>query len=433
MRRRHQLRVAEPRPHAGRAAAGIRPQRVGQLIAAVNVVVPGGKPHGDALAHVVRNSDGAAHRKPRHHQRQPGNRHQCTAARHAVQRQEEARENQRRAHVALQEEEDHRERRAHQRGQSVFHRRNIHAAGERRQAWARFPRVPQYVPTAAEISGQKEHQQQADYFHRLEAQQVHFSAARSGAMPKQNERRRKREAGQQWHEGQLAQQPLVIERTQRRQQQASAHHALREIHEQQVVAHRIAQRDHEDETRAGQQHRHRQEDLVAAEPAQAPEEMHRQECREKERRPAEKSALELRRAAHHEQRLQLPELLAGEEPMNARQGADVGEPAGSVVDLARRFLAGAPVGDGGERRQEIFPRAQRVEIEHLPGGQSLVDFREACGLHLVDQVQPERYQQARCQHAQQFRAAPRQARAPCSRPVGRRTPGYSHLAQGLQV
>jgi len=61
----------------------------------------------------------------------------------------------------------------------------------------------------------------------------------------------------------------IIERAERGQQDAADDDALREIGEEQVVAERIAQAHHEDETDAGEQQNGGQQGLVARKAAQA--------------------------------------------------------------------------------------------------------------------------------------------------------------------
>jgi hypothetical protein len=53
VRGRHQRRIAQARSRAPEAARGIGPQRLRQLIAAVDDVVPRRRPHGDALVNGV--------------------------------------------------------------------------------------------------------------------------------------------------------------------------------------------------------------------------------------------------------------------------------------------------------------------------------------------------------------------------------------------
>src|ERR1039458_9317441 len=146
---------------------------------------------------------------------------------------------------------------------------------------------------------------QADDLHRLETQQVHFGVARARPGPEQNQHGGKREAGEQRYEAQLPQQPLVIESARDRQQQASARHTLRKTGEQQRIAHRVAQRNHEDEARARQQQGRRQQERVATESAQAPPHMHEQKRQKERAHPPVEGALKALRPPHHEKRLQL--------------------------------------------------------------------------------------------------------------------------------
>src|ERR1022692_343902 len=71
-------------------------------------------------------------------------------------------------------------------------------------------------------------------------------------VPEHDQQRRKREAGQERHEAQLAQQTLVVERAGDGQEDASGGYALREIHEEQAIAQRVAQADHQDEAQDGE-------------------------------------------------------------------------------------------------------------------------------------------------------------------------------------
>ena len=427
MRSRHQLRIAEPRSHPRRPARGIGPQRVRQLIAAVYQVVPRRKPHAHALAHRVGHAQPVAHRETRHHQREARHRRQGALPCHSVKHQEQAREDQRRSHVPLQKEKHERERHRDRHRQNVFERRNIQMFGQWRQALPRFARVTQHVPPLREIPGQKQHQQQTDDLHRLESQQVHFGVARARSGPEQNQHGGKREAREQRHEAQLPQQPFVIEPAGHRQQQASARHALRETGEQQRIPHRVAQRNHEDQARAREQQRGRQQPLVATEPPQAPPHMHQQERQKERAHPAVEGALKALRPPHHEKRLQLPELIGGQQAANPGERADIREPARSVVDLARGFRSRMRVGDGAKRRQQVFACAQLIEIEQPLGSQTLRGLGQPRRFSLVNQVQPQRHQAARQQQSQQFAAPPTPARAPGLGPSRRRASRHRHL------
>ncbi len=222
-----------------------------QLIAAVHQVVPGRKPHGDALAHGVRHADEVADHETRRPPApaRPRARTRCRAPC----------------------------RRAPGTGRRTPAPGPCPSAGRKRPArapripapaactrrggiskWlvsarqrgARFARVAQHIPALGEIAGQEKHQQHADDLHRLKSEQVDLGVARAGTGAEQNQQRRKREAGQQRHEAQACRRAARNRAARRRPAAGSpASHALREIHEQQVVAHRIAQADHEDQAR----------------------------------------------------------------------------------------------------------------------------------------------------------------------------------------
>ena len=115
--------------------------------------------------------------------------------------------------------------------------------------------VAQHIPTAREISGQEEDQQHADDLHRLEAEQVHLGVAGAGAGAEEHQQHREREAGEQRHEAQFAGEALVVEPAEHGQQHGAGRRALGEIHEQQVVAHGVAQADHEDQADAAERQR----------------------------------------------------------------------------------------------------------------------------------------------------------------------------------
>ena len=85
--------------------------------------------------------------------------------------------------------------------------------------------------------------------------------------------------------------------------------ALREIHEQERVAHRVAQADHQRQSNARQHQDRGQKELVAREAAHAPEQVHQQERAEENADPQFEGALPGGGAPHHEERLQLAELL----------------------------------------------------------------------------------------------------------------------------
>ena len=98
--------------------------------------------------------------------------------------------------------------------------------------------------------------------------------------------------------------------------------------------------------------------------------------------------------------------------MDARQSADIPQPARNVVDLARGFLARMRVGDGRERRQQIFTRGEPVEIEQLLRSETLIDLRERDRLSPIHQVQSPSHHQAAASMPTSSCGAPRSLRAP---------------------
>ena len=187
------------------------------------------------------------------------------------------------------------------------------------------------------------------------------------------------------------------------EQQATAHHALREFDEQEIIADRVAQTDHEDQTDAGEQQNCGQKELVAAEAAQTPPDVRQQESGEEQPHPERERTAEPGRRAHYKKRFEQTKLVAGDHAANA---TDVGQTAREVVDLARRFLPLAHGGDHGQCGQQIFARGQCVEIEQLFRRQALLDFRQRLRLRLVNEVQPRAYRQRRRQCPDELPASP---------------------------
>src|SRR5262249_49086682 len=156
-----------------------------------------------------------------------------------------------------------------------------------------------------------------DEFHGLEAEEIHLGVAGAGAVSEEDEQDRKDAAADQRDETEIAEEALEIDAAERGQQDTAGNDALREIDEHQGVAHGVAEADHETEPDAAEQHDGGQQPLVAAEIAQAPEDVNEEEGRQEVHgRPAEGTA-ELRRRAHDEQRLEIAELVAVHERADA--------------------------------------------------------------------------------------------------------------------
>ncbi len=310
MRRGNQLRIAQPDTHAGKLAGGKGPQRLRQLIAAVNQVIPGRKPHGNALANGVRHTQIEARHEAQHHQREANQGHENARARDAIERQKQAAKNQRRAHIFLQEEKQQRKRHARGGRQSVFDRRNIDVTSEPDKRSAGFVRVPQHVPAPRKIPGQKKHQQHADDLDRLETEQVDLGVARAGTGAEDDQQCGKREAGQQRHEAQAAGEAFEIEQRGSGHQHAAERRALGEIGEQQLIAQRIAQADHQHQADAGKQNQGGYKVWIATETARAPDHVDQQKGGEEKRDPNFERAAELLRPAHHQRGFEQAQLVA---------------------------------------------------------------------------------------------------------------------------
>ena len=301
--------------------------------------------------------------------------------------------------------------------------------------------MAQHVPTFGEIAGQEKHQQNADDLDRLEAEQVDLGVAGSGTGAEENQQRRKGEAGQQRHKGKAAEEAFVVQLRRQRHEEAAGQYALGEIHEQQIVAHRIAQADHEDQPDAAEHQDGGQEPLLAGASAEAPEQVGQQEAGEEEGGPAIERAAKHCRAAHDEQGLQGAQLLAGEQrdgfataqarakagetalvrqflrgDANACDGADIRQAAHNVIDFARDEVALGGLREHlGEGGQQIFARAQVIQIEKLLGREARIDLRQPLRFGLIHRVQAERQGRTRGHERQQFLNAPAEGERAASR------------------
>ncbi len=161
--------------------------------------------------------------------------------------------------------------------------------------------------------------------------------------------------------------------------------------------------------------------------------MHQPERRKEDAAPQIEGALELRRLAHHQQRLQLAKLLPGEEFI-VRDAAHVGEAAGEVVDVASRRVAFAALGEErGERGDQFLTRAQVVQVEQAFGGEAGVNLGEALRFGLVDLVQSGANQEARRQGEQELATAPRRPRSggvPFGCALNGSAAGDGHISEG---
>src|SRR5579871_1640473 len=262
--------------------------------------------------------------------------------------------------------------------------------------------MPQNVPAACEVAGQEEHQQDADQLHRLETEQIDLGVARPGPASEYDQQHGKHATSEQRDETGLIEEVLEVDAAQASQQQAAHHYALREIHEDEVVAERIAQADHQREPEAAQQQDHRQQRLVPTEFAGAPPQMRRQENREERNRPQKKRLAKLSRLPHHEERLQFAKLIARHQRANA---AHVRELTGKRVD---------PLGLRGaicrrnrvQERQQVFARGERIQIQKLLRRKLLLHRYQVRGLAAVHLQEAKGRNHTRYQQQCQFARSP---------------------------
>src|SRR5689334_13563096 len=117
------------RDHAGLAKAGTeakrpsrrkRPQRMHNLIAALDRVVPWRDAHLDTVVDRLRMAQEVADKEPRHQQRQTGHCKGYAIACNSIQQQEETREDKRRSEILLKEKESEHQYDRDENGQNVL-------------------------------------------------------------------------------------------------------------------------------------------------------------------------------------------------------------------------------------------------------------------------------------------------------------------------
>ena len=167
--RDHRAAVAEhleaaAQPGAEDAAVGDRLDRLDDLVAVGVRGLPGVEPDLEALLHV--RGEAVDQERSAHEQRQPGHRVQLAAGRDVDHRQEDAVQEQRRAHVV--HHRDHAQRHAR-------HRQQRPQVPGGRQAHPQDPAVRhrQQLPLLAQVAGQEDHQQQLCELARLHLHAAH--------------------------------------------------------------------------------------------------------------------------------------------------------------------------------------------------------------------------------------------------------------------
>ena len=193
MRRGHDPGIPKSEPRAKRAAAGHSPKGMDNLFTATNVVIPRGQPHIDALMDRVWILEKISAKEAGEHQRQASYSQQSPIARHGIQREKYAGDQQCGPEVLLQEKEDQEHGDRDQYRQQIFEPGYVDVPGNARQLRPAFLQYPQELPTLGEVAGEKEHDQDFDELYRLEAKQVHFRIADSGTVFEDDQRQRKSE------------------------------------------------------------------------------------------------------------------------------------------------------------------------------------------------------------------------------------------------
>ena len=148
-----------------------------QLIAAVDVVIPGRQPHIDALHDSMRRPCSITDSDRRHHQNDCRHRKRRAPARHAEHREKYEQRDQRRPQVLQNEKEHDGDARCHQ------HRQDMFGACDTAAREALFTQIPQTLPDTREVTRQKHDEQNFDQLDGLEDAQIHFCvvARRSAA------------------------------------------------------------------------------------------------------------------------------------------------------------------------------------------------------------------------------------------------------------
>ena len=240
------------------------PERVRDLIAAADAVVPRRLPHVDALDHRGRIA-GDVGRGERADQRGQAQRGQAPAvARDAVGDEERAGEDQRRAEVALEEEEQQHQRHADGDRDQVGDAGQVQALQDRVLPRQRLGQLAQPLPAPREVAGQEQRDERPDGLDRLHAEQVDLDAAAAGARAEHEQQHRQAERAHQEDEGEAVQlEPGEVDQAGDRQRDAADRHADRERLEQQPLAPRIVDADHRQQAEAAQRAGDRQDPRIA--------------------------------------------------------------------------------------------------------------------------------------------------------------------------
>ena len=272
-RRQHQVGIAGG-DHFGiapagagapRSAGGERPECVRQLIAAVDLVVPWGEPHVDALHHGLGLAQTVADEHRCHHQHDAGDHQSRTPARRSEHREEHEERYQRGAHV-FQYEEEHQSSGGRDADRDyVLHSRQSDALEEFREDTF-FTQVAQALPIAREVAGQKEHHENLDELDGLERSEIDLGVVACRPFAECQEQAEESERQEERRIAPVGE-AQIVERLERRQDQekAAEKDAEGELVEFESVAQGVAQAEHEGESDAGEQVQGGQEGAIALE------------------------------------------------------------------------------------------------------------------------------------------------------------------------
>jgi len=175
---------------------------------------------------------------------------------------------QRRPQILLKKKEHERQANADDNRQRVLAAGQIHPVGQPDFSNHLAAKLPQQLPSAREIAGQKEREQQADRFDWLNRTEIDLGRAAPGSGTKQNQQDRQRERGGEREIAELNEcRRTEIEERQACHQEESKGDAFGEPHKQQAVSQWIRPAQEDRKTDRGQQMCEREQQTVTLDPA----------------------------------------------------------------------------------------------------------------------------------------------------------------------
>jgi hypothetical protein len=266
-------------PAAQQAARGQGPQRVRDLVAAADAVVPRRFPHVDALDDGRGVADGVGGGERSDQRRQSQRRQAPAIAGDAVGDEEGAGQDERRAEVALEEEEQQHQRHADGDGNHVGDAGKVQPLQDRVLPRQRIGQLAQPFPAPREVAGEEDRDERPDRLDRLHAEKVHLDAAAARAGAEHHQQHRQAERGDEEHEGEAVQlESREVDEAGRGQGDAAERHADRERLEEQPLPPRIVDAGHGDQAEAAQRAGDRQQPRVADGAAKPPHAVREEEA-----------------------------------------------------------------------------------------------------------------------------------------------------------